>query len=328
MGRTGQSTERDDYHALMDDIEMPNRVHDRVMREAHRLRRAEATRAQPTRRGGSRHQRRRFVGAVIATACALALVGGVAFAISRQLDGPPAENSFALDTHTTNFGHGGFWKVWHSDPEIDPNNADDAPDSGQRYLSVAYLFDLTCTGTNVASLTYTVEGDRVLFYTYARLADSTYREGDDPFVEDRASSFTVGYDEQNVNNAEIWRALRVSFPLEGETATLYDAATEEFYSGRRERDIELHENLNALLVRRYADIVSQARLEVTATFEDGSTETKTYVIAPVDNLEETVRAYGDALRAQAAEAEANPSDGTDPVGGVDQPQLFTFTQVE
>ncbi|WP_244977638.1 hypothetical protein [Eggerthella guodeyinii] len=143
-------------------------------------------------------------------------------------------------------------------------------------------------------------------------------------MEDRATSFTVGYDEQNVNNAETWRALRVSFPLEGETATLHDAATEEFYSGRRERDVELHENLNALLVRRYADIVSQARLEVTATFEDGSTETKTYVIAPVDNLEETLRAYGDALRAQAAEAEANPG----PTNPIDQPQLFTFTQVE
>ncbi len=335
MRRTGQSTERDDYHALMDDIEMPNRVHDRVMREAHRLRKAEEAHAQPTRRrcrpqhhDMPSHRSRRFIGAVVAAACALALVSSIAFAISRQFDGPTAENSFTLDASTSSFGHGGFMKVWHSDPEIDPNNADDAPDSGQRYLSVAYLFDLACTGTNVASLTYTVGGDRVLFYTNERMPDSTYREGDDPYVEYRAASFTVGYDEQNASKTDIWRALRVSFPLEGEMAELYDAATEEFYSGRREGDVGLHENLNALLVRRYADIVSQARLTVTATFEDGSTETKAYVIAPVDDLEEKVRAYHDALRAQAAQEEASPSDGSDPVGGIAQPQLFTFNQVE
>lgn len=62
----------------------------------------------------------------------------------------------------------------------------------------------------------------------------------------------------------------------------------------------MHENLNALLIRKYADMIAQARLKVTATYDDGTTETKTYVITPVDNLEETLRAYGEALRAQAA----------------------------
>ena len=143
----------------MDDIEMPGRVHDRVMREAHRLRTAEAVHAKPTRRprtcNQSGYRTRRFVTAVIAAACVLALASGVAFAISQQLDNATAKNSFALDAGTDDFGYGGFTKVWRSDPEIDPNNADNAPDSGQRYLSVAHLFDLSCTGTNVASLTYT-----------------------------------------------------------------------------------------------------------------------------------------------------------------------------
>ena len=184
----------------MDDIEMPGRVHDRVMREAHRLRTAEAVHAKPTRRprtcNQSGYRTRRFVTAVIAAACVLALASGVAFAISQQLDNATAKNSFALDAGTDDFGYGGFTKVWRSDPEIDPNNADNAPDSGQRYLSVAHLFDLSCTGTNVASLTYTVEGDRVLFYTNARMPEVSYQEGDDPYTEDRTTSFTVNYDEQ------------------------------------------------------------------------------------------------------------------------------------
>ena len=247
----------------MDDIEMPGRVHDRVMREAHRLRTAEAVHAKPTRRprtcNQSGYRTRRFVTAVIAAACVLALASGVAFAISQQLDNATAKNSFALDAGTDDFGYGGFTKVWRSDPEIDPNNADNAPDSGQRYLSVAHLFDLSCTGTNVASLTYTVEGDRVLFYTNARMPEFSYQEGDDPYTEDRTTSFTVNYDEQNANKTEIWHALRVSFPLEGEVAELYDATTGEFYGDRRKWDVNMHENLNALLIRKYADMIAQAR---------------------------------------------------------------------
>ena len=283
MKRTGQSPEQDQYRALMDDIEMPGRVHDRVMREAHRLRTAEAVHAKPTRRprtcNQSGYRTRRFVTAVIAAACVLALASGV---------------------------------------------ADNAPDSGQRYLSVAHLFDLSCTGTNVASLTYTVEGDRVLFYTNARMPEFSYQEGDDPYTEDRTTSFTVNYDEQNANKTEIWHALRVSFPLEGEVAELYDATTGEFYGDRRKWDVNMHENLNALLIRKYADMIAQARLKVTATYDDGTTETKTYVITPVDNLEETLRAYGEALRAQAAEEEANPGP-TEPIA---RPQLFRFTQID
>ena len=119
MKRTGQSPEQDQYRALMDDIEMPGRVHDRVMREAPR---------RPRTCNQSGYRTRRFVTAVIAAACVLALASGVAFAISQQLDNATAKNSFALDAGTDDFGYGGFTKVWRSDPEIDPNNADNAPD--------------------------------------------------------------------------------------------------------------------------------------------------------------------------------------------------------
>ena len=67
----------------------------------------------------------------------------------------------------------------------------------------------------------------MLFYTNARMPEFSYQEGDDPYTEDRTTSFTVNYDEQNANKTEIWHALRVSFPLEGEVAELYDATTGE-----------------------------------------------------------------------------------------------------
>ncbi|WP_232050878.1 hypothetical protein [Arabiibacter massiliensis] len=326
-----------DYRALMDGIEMPDRVRAHVMREARRLREAE----EAGRRSGSRQTR-----AVAAGACTVALVGILAFAATANRPpehvAAPLANSFALVAYADeypgaapgntvvlgmdDFGFDSAWKVWHSDPEIDPNNADDAPDEGRRYLSVAYDFNLSCVGDNIASLTYTVEGERVLFYTHAKEAQSVARDGADPYTEERGTSFTVDYEDQGSNRAETWRALRVSFPLEGETAELYDEVIAEFYSAAREWDVETHERLNALLIRKYADMVSQASLVLTAAYEDGSTETQTYVIAPVDDLEAKVRAYDDALRAQADSIDpTNPPAG--PVEEIPRPALFTLTRI-
>lgn len=331
---------RDDernYRALMDGVQMPDRVRVRVMQETRRLRAVEG----PRRRSSARLTR-----AIAAGTCAAALVGALAFAATahrppEQADAPLA-NSFALvayaderpDTAPGNtvvlgiddFGFDSVWKVWHSDPEIDPNNADNAPDEGRRYLSVAYDFNLSCIGDNIASLTYTVEGERVLFYTHIMNAGSERRDGGLPYTEDRTTSFTVDYDDQGSNRAETWRALRVSFPLEGEVAELYNAAIEQFYDYPREQDLELNERLNALLIRKYADMVSQARLVLTATYEDGAIETQTYVIAPVNDLEAKVRAYGDALRAQAASSDPkNPPAG--PPEEIPRPALFTLTRL-
>ena len=111
----------------------------------------------------------------------------------------------------------------------------------------------------------------------------------DSYTEDRTTSFTVNYDEQNANKTEIWHALRVSFPLEGEVAELYDATTGEFYGDRRKWDVNMHENLNALLIRKYADMIAQARLKVTATYDDGTTETKTYEMCIRDRPGRTQR---------------------------------------
>ncbi|WP_270299178.1 hypothetical protein, partial [Eggerthella sinensis] len=224
--------------------------------------------------------------------------------------GKPARNSFSLELG--DFGHDSAWKVWHSDPEIDPDNADSAPDEGQRYLSVAYQFTPICTGTNVTSLTYEVEGERVLFYTHEASSGGH-----------RTTSFTVDYHAQHPVGAD-WRGLRVSFPLEGEVASLYDAVTEEFYSSRRDVDYDRKDRLNALLLRRYADIIAQARLHLSVTYEDGSTDAKAYVITPVDNLEDVEAAYATAIRAQANAAQGNLTQQSEEIP---RPQLFVLAEL-
>ena len=284
----------------------------------------------------------------------LALVGSLAFA--PLTDGNLAPSSFNPDSHNAktesptnnafalvayadenpnrapgqtitfkleDFGVESAWKVWNTDPEVDPNNVAPNANGGQRYLSVAYRFNLSCIGTNVESLTYTLEGDRVLFYT---CTSTPQNKGEIASVEERGKSFTIPYDEQRTDPTKTWRALRASFPLEGELANLYDAVTSDFYSGTRDWDTEAHDRLNIMTLRKYANIIAQSYLTVTATFTDGSTQTKVYVIAPVDNLEEIMRAHTAALRAQSAALDESTSDPTS-CEPIPTPQLFTLTEL-
>src|SRR5699024_9964768 len=108
--------------------------------------------------------RRRFVAGAFVATCAVALGGTAAFSLFARPNGdatstsanpaPAPANMFALAAYASenpegtpgktvtlsldDFGHHCALKVWHSDPEIDPNHADEAPDEGRRYLSVAY----------------------------------------------------------------------------------------------------------------------------------------------------------------------------------------------
>lgn len=296
------------YRTLMDGIEMPSRLQDRILHKTRRERAAASHGVAPAapRRNARPMPRRRFVGVAAAAVVAVACGGTAVFAAV----GRPARNSFSLEL--SDFGHDSAWKAWHNDPEIDPDNAENAPDEGQRYLSVAYEFNPICTGTNVTSLTYEIEGERVLFYTHEASSG-----------ENRATSFTVDYHAQ-IPAAPDWRGLRVSFPLEGEIAGLYDAVTEEFYSSRRDVDYNRQDRLNALLLRRYANIIAQARLHLAVTYEDGSTEAKAYAITPVDNLEDVEAAYAAAIRAQAEAAQGNL---TQQFEEIPRPQLFVLTEL-
>lgn len=65
--------------------------------------------------------------------------------------------------------------------------------------------------------------------------------------------------------------------------------------------------------------LSQSQLKVTATFADGSTQSKSYAIAPIDDFEEAYRAYLDEERALQKE------QGT--TEGLEEPKLYTITEI-
>lgn len=81
-------------------------------------------------------------------------------------------------------------------------------------------------------------------------------------------------------------------------------------------------SMNAAFAAEAADAsqaLSQPQLKLIATFTDGSTQTKTYIIAPIDGFEETYRAYLDAQYAFQKE------HGT--TEGFEEPKLYTITEV-
>ena len=70
--------------------------------------------------------------------------------------------------------------------------------------------------------------------------------------------------------------------------------------------------------------IAESTLYVTAAYEDGTAETKTYRIAPVEDFEERYLAFQE-LRDECIleELEGEPLDSTYP----EDPELYTITQL-
>ena len=87
--------------------------------------------------------------------------------------------------------------------------------------------------------------------------------------------------------------------------------------------------------KTYAELLSQTPLVITATFEDDSTKTKRYVIAPIADFK---RVYGDWLERLTeleVEVELTSSDGQEARDEAEtryleqlavQPQLYTIRE--
>ena len=149
--------------------------------------------------------------------------------------------------------------------------------------SVTHDIDLSCSTRNVASLTYSLEGD------YASLPnDNTYTDTHiyfDSLVKDQAEDgpagesgldFTVGDFQQN-DEKNLTRSIRASFVDDG-------------------------------LEKRFSETLAKTAFVATVTFADGSTQTKSYVITPVDNFEQLYTEWLDSsIRANVTLAK-NPND--------------------
>lgn len=308
------------YATKMQDVQAPDQLIDCVLAQAKRehedahshinntTNRTSA--AKPARRKNAPSPSpfaHRLPKIAAAAACVAALSVGVAFAsgivtmpstIFSSEDVSDKPNSFALlayaaenpdDTpgvpvtlNTDDFGWGGS-----SGPYYDPETGQFA--AYDDWAGYKYGFNVACTGNNIQSVSYEIEGEHAYFETIdmeKAMRPSTQEEIDSGNTSaihyTKETSFD--YDNQESITDKQIVSIYLGYPVPD---TVNDLLA-QYRSGEQDR---LSSEYSAGLDIAAAQTLANCRLILTATFADGSTQTKTYVIKPVANFDQLCTEY-------------------------------------
>ena len=146
---------------------------------------------------------------------------------------------------------------------------------------------MRCVGNNIESVTYEIEGER----SYFEIIDNTVtaeQHDNGKHVFNYTKSVTFDYDHQESIDDQRIVEIYIGFPLPEEGKEAYELAL----AGKN--SLEASRQLNTAIEKGAAREISTSRLKLTATFADGSMQTKTYRIAPVPDFDERYEAYSDA----------------------------------
>ena len=149
---------------------------------------------------------------------------------------------------------------------------------------------MRCVGNNIESVTYEIEGER----SYFEIIDNTVtaeQHDNGKHVFNYTKSVTFDYDHQESIDDQRIVEIYIGFPLPEEGKEAYELAL----AGKN--SLEASRQLNTAIEKGAAREISTSRLKLTATFADGSMQTKTYRIAPVPDFDERYEAYSDARAA-------------------------------
>lgn len=237
-----------------------------------------ARRAKPTPR-----IKRPVLKAFATAACLAVLLTGVAGALTLStwqnmpLGGLDAggENSFALRAYATenaggeasagaqlesgNFGWGGYSGAYY-DPETKQFAAYD------EWGGYKFAFNVDCVGNNIKTVDYVIEGEKLYFETMGGSPSFKYTD-----------SISLDYNNQHTDDEPIV-SIYLGFPVP-------EAARELFYLPASERTDRFFYDYSTALDIAAVQALAGSRLTLTATYTDGSTETKTYTFEPVANFE-------------------------------------------
>ena len=215
----------------------------------------------------------RRIKAFAMAACLILLVGvgttALALNAPTGLDAGAKENSVTLCTEHFEGGGG------HSGPWYNP--ADDTFWSYE-WAGYKYHFPLYCTGDNIESITYEIEGDRAYF----EIIDTTVtaeQHSNGAHTYNYPKSVTFDYDHQESIDDERIVEIYIGFPLSESGLDAYRRLRSEGHSA------EASDQLKTAIEQGAAQELSGTILRLTATFTDGSTQTKSYLI-DVPNLDD------------------------------------------
>lgn len=277
------------------------------------------------------------------------LAGQKAFALEAYAQGDLSKEPYHTTVLTENSlgnnvgGYFGHWQNLETGEVLDD------------VLGYWFRFDLTCIGNDVASYTYEIEGDGAYFGIIDMNHETPTVVGKYNIVD---KALTIDADSQHdygVGEGQRYiPGIIVSLPMDEEFAAVYEAAlaadaaqsqalqdkvrNESAAEGEKADENALQQALdetNAQLSEASSGLdrqiethaaarINGCKLHVTATYTDGTTETKTYEIAPVDNYDELLTSFLAEREAWMAENE----DGSVSEERPEEPELYRITELE
>ena len=197
-------------------------------------------------------------------------------------------------------------------------------------LMVNTVLDLTCTGDNVRTITYSLEGENVLTEQGLRM-ESGLASTQGIWIywpEGSVESYTVSYDEQpGKDSSAVGYRVYANAPLNDEARKLLVEMQElnstiseggEPSEEQLRRHAELSNRGTVCALEVLAAELEKATLVMTAGFADGSTQTKRYAFSPREGY---AQIFADYLNEMAsADSESVEALRKDP------PSLFYLTE--
>lgn len=334
---------------MMKDVKAPAHLPDKVLEQARNQQTATPVTSTDTSTNAPTFSVKRFRYRKLAVAACAALLIGVGLLAAGPISAALGQGGGIVSAPTDNF----FQMTAFADEGTDQTNgpvtlsAEDflimrssvgyvfhsdtgETDLNQAKASRSYNLDLTCTGDNVTSMTYELQGEGVKFFNWELTYEGSGATSDGPTITgakgDNNNSFTVDYSEQDIDTAEaVHHEIYLNYLLDDAQKALWDKLNAAHPQNKTPRDSlseaelapirEASDRLDLALAQHDAEIMANARLVLTATFSDGTTQTKTYRIAPVDDFETAYRAYLDTRF---------DGEGT---AAPDRPVLYTIEEV-
>lgn len=222
-----------------------------------------------------------------------AIVSGNSFSLTAYAEEPSANASASTGIKLGDFYPTRTSAGYLYDVECDA--VDHSTVVARRY----YAFNMTATGSNMESITYSIEGEGV---SYGSWKSDPGNEGN--VAEETSTSFTVAYDD----GKPVIREIGLNYILDEEEKMVFD----RLYESDEPDEIE------ALLATCDAKRLETTTIAATAVFSNGAVQEKSYTFKPVDGFENTYRAYLSRL--------SETEDGRDWSSLADEPALFKLIE--
>lgn len=206
------------------------------------------------------------------------------------------------------------------------------------------------SGNNVETITYSIEGEGAYLET---ISDDPPTQGQEeidasedgrsdvlPYSElQRAKSFTLDYrevaleDGTQLSDVPTILSIYLKVPVPETVLANWDAMNDaDDFDAFRDAEIDFHKNIDIA----GSQVLSTCRLTLTATFTDGTTQTKTYAIGVVDDYEQRIAAYWDAADESGRAYDRAMVNGEEPTEEAyekadnrpEEPALYTLTEIQ